>query len=346
MHGHDAATVRQASPPTAPHLCCSDTAHSPSPALGFSLRHCPVTSARVPASKAHHGTVLQLSGGSGPHCGYVIASLQLARANLIAEQLSLRLAERFSAKCFTDLERFCFRDNFRALADVSNSEGGFLYWKEDTLIRFLALPTVPDVGPVIFQAVSNLAAFPFPSLAPAILNYEALVKVVALLTGRYKKALNNHPDIVKLLFRAFAVHERPISSGEKVNGEPERSTAEHGDTVYDSDGSEDLALNELVEQAGGSVPKELPNMRSTHIPIDNMRKLVMLLLVLSPLEENEPLADFAERFIPDSISSLRETADCVLRGFGHDAESGSGISYRTFRRALRTSMVFITPFKA
>lgn len=299
----------------------------------------------VPASEARHGTVLQLDGASDSHCGYVIAFLRLARANLISEELSLRLAERFSAKCFTDLERYCFRDNFRALADVSNSEGGFLYWKEDTLIRFLGLPTDPDVGPIIFQAVSNLAAFPFPSLAPAILNYEALVKVVALLTGRYKKALKTHPDIVKLLFRAFAVHERPLEMDEKENGEPDKPKAEHDDTVYDSDGSEDLALNELVEQAGGTVPKELSGVRSAHIPIDNLRKLIMLLLVLAPLEENEPLADFAERFAPDSISSLRETADCVLQGFGHDAKTGLGITYRTFRRALRTSMVFTAALK-
>lgn len=243
----------------------------------------------------------------------------------------------FAHKCFTSLELYCFRDNFRTLADTSTSEGGFLYWKEDTLIRFLSLPTDPDVGPIIFQAVSNLAAFPFSSLAPAILNYEALLKVVTLLTGRYKKALKREPDIVKLLFRAFAVHDR--ASPGHAQGEKATAEGEHDDTVYDSDGSEDLALDELVEDAKGSVPPDTHGVRGARIPLDNMRKLIMLLLVIAPLEENQPLADFADQFAPENIDTLKETAECVLRGFGKDVDAGLGISYRAFRKALKSSMV-------
>lgn len=117
------------------------------------------------------------------------------------------LAERFAAKCFTPLELTHFKDNFfsRAL-----EQGGLRYWNEKVLSDFLGIPdgictSSPkqplDAGPVIFRMVSYLGAFPFQNtLAPSVLTFEAMVKVVVLLTERYGKALKlqgqgHHPRL-------------------------------------------------------------------------------------------------------------------------------------------------------
>ena len=117
------------------------------------------------------------------------------------ENLSSELAHRFADKCFTPLELTHFKDTFRSLAD---EQGGIQYWKEETLCRFLALPDALGSGPVIFQMVTYLGAFPFPSLAPAILTREAMVKVVVIMTERYGKVLKRGlKDRNKLLFRSL-----------------------------------------------------------------------------------------------------------------------------------------------
>jgi hypothetical protein len=117
------------------------------------------------------------------------------------EQLSTALAHRFAEKCFTPLELAHYKDNFRTLAD---QQDGLAYWKESTLTRFLALPDVLEVGPVVFQIASYLGAFPFLSLAPAILTREALVKAVVLMTGRYERVLKRGKrDRLRLLFRSM-----------------------------------------------------------------------------------------------------------------------------------------------
>ena len=117
------------------------------------------------------------------------------------EKLSSELAHRFAEKCFTPLEITHFKDVFRSLAEEQN---GIQYWKEETLCRFLAIPDVIGPGPVLFQMATYLGAFPFASLAPAILTREAMVKVVAILTERYGKVLKRGlRDRNKLLFRSL-----------------------------------------------------------------------------------------------------------------------------------------------
>jgi hypothetical protein len=78
------------------------------------------------------------------------------------------------------------------------------YWREETLGKFLALPDALGVRSVIFQIASYLGAFPFPSLAPAILTRESLVKVVVIMTERYTRVLKRGAkDRQKLLFRSM-----------------------------------------------------------------------------------------------------------------------------------------------
>ncbi|KAI5844546.1 TLD-domain-containing protein [Morchella snyderi] len=253
-----------------------------------------------------------------------------------AEELSLKLAEKFAQKCFTGVELYSFKDNFRSLADSNNSEDGFLYWNEDTLIRFLSIPDCLQVGSVIFQSTSYLGAFPFPSLSPAILNFEALVKVVTIFTGRYKKVLKRHPDPVKLLFRSLAVYDRGDDGGKR------NQISETEFEYYEDDDDDDLSLAALdaldaIEVFGQA---EKSNISHSRIPLENLRNFVAFLLVAAPLEPNQPIAVFAERFsTPEALQELRDTAECVIRSF--KSRDGKGILYRDFKKTVKESMPFL-----
>lgn len=127
--------------------------------------------------------------------------------------LSHELALRFANKCFTQLEITHFKDIFRSLAD---DQDGIRHWKEDTFCRFLVLPDSLSSGPLIYQMATYLGAFPFPSLAPSILTFEAMLKVVVIMTERYGKVLSKgKADRNKLLFRSLAVFDRGISTPHK-----------------------------------------------------------------------------------------------------------------------------------
>lgn len=127
--------------------------------------------------------------------------------------LSHELALRFANKCFTQLEITHFKDIFRSLAD---DQDGIRYWKEDTFCRFLVLPDTLNSGPLIYQMATYLGAFPFPSLAPSILTFEAMLKVVVIMTERYGKVLSKgKADRNKLLFRSLAVFDRGIIASYK-----------------------------------------------------------------------------------------------------------------------------------
>ena len=83
------------------------------------------------------------------------------------------------------------------------------------MCRFLCIPDTigPNPGPVLYQMATYLGAFPFPSLAPSILTFEALLKVIVIMTERYTKILKGgKTDRNKLLFRSLAVFDRRMSS--------------------------------------------------------------------------------------------------------------------------------------
>lgn len=130
-----------------------------------------------------------------------------------ARNLSHELAVLFANKCFTQLEITHFKDIFRSLAD---DQDGIRHWKEDTFCRFLVLPDSLSSGPLIYQMATYLGAFPFPSLAPSILTFEAMLKVVVIMTERYGKVLSKgKADRNKLLFRSLAVFDRGISTPQR-----------------------------------------------------------------------------------------------------------------------------------
>ncbi|CAK7221201.1 Restriction of telomere capping protein 5 [Sporothrix bragantina] len=145
------------------------------------------------------------------------------------EELVKELANRFATKCFTSLELYSLKDNFKSLADatfdsphvkrddnqndVTNGDDSdssheetdrresnathkhtrqhhvLRYLKEDTVARFLAIPDILGASQIVFQMISYLGAFPFLGDAPAVLGLEQLVIVVTLLTERYQRVL-------------------------------------------------------------------------------------------------------------------------------------------------------------
>lgn len=279
------------------------------------------------------------------------------------------LAERFATKCFTPLELTHFKDNFFSRAA---EQGGLRYWNEKTLSDFLGVPdgsfstsqeTSLDAGPVLFRMVSYLGAFPFQNtLAPSVLTFEAMVKVVVLLTERYGRVLKRgRKDRVKLLFGSLAdVGKRDVGHTEdKKNDEDELVEAESstvhshapGFSVdepanddYDEDEDDDLALAALESLDAIEVFKHDhrvdKTVYETQISIDTFRRLMMLLLVLAPLKPLESVKTYTSTLDSEQLKNVQKEADSIIAAFAPEENNG-GISYRAFARTVSSSLPFI-----
>ncbi|KAF8471703.1 TLD-domain-containing protein [Kalaharituber pfeilii] len=349
---------------------------------------------------------------------------QSAQPTLTKEQLSDQLALRFLRHSFTDIEVYSFKDNFVSLAQSvthhapsppgsssgaadpsSTTSSGttsgeqhhqLLYWTEDTLTRFLALPdALVPIGPILYHSATHLGAFPFEdSLAPVVLTFEALVKVVVLMTGRHTKVLKRtradrgRIDWVKVLWRSFAVWERELGhDGDVEGGAEEKAVPElqeeepkaqplPEDALFSIGGSDDedmddesltlAALDALdaitafeLPEPSSAKEKEKPattkkaRILSAHIPLDNLRKIIMLLLLTAPLEPTQPIAVFVNRFTGEGLVGLQAAAENVLRTFttaeleakedrnGSGMATGNGrgkkgIGWREFKAVMRS----------
>ncbi|CAI7663025.1 unnamed protein product [Penicillium glandicola] len=278
------------------------------------------------------------------------------------EELSYVLAERFATKCFTPLELTHFKDNFfsRAL-----EQGGLRYWNEKILSDFLGIPDgiytslreePLDAGPVIFRMVSYLGAFPFQNtLAPSVLTFEAMVKVVVLLTERYGKALKRgHKDRTKLLFGSLADVGRrtPIESNGEATTEEEAghshalgfSIDEPANDEYDEDEDDDLALAALESLDAIEVFKHDhrvdKTVYETRISTDTFRRLLMLLLVIAPLKPLESLNVYTSGLDDGRMESVKKEADSIIAAFSPE-ESDGGICYKAFARTISLSLPYL-----
>ncbi|KAJ5631499.1 uncharacterized protein N7484_011599 [Penicillium longicatenatum] len=289
------------------------------------------------------------------------------------EELSYILAERFATKCFTPLELTHFKDNFfsRAL-----EQGGLKYWNEKTLSDFLGIPdgsfadthdNPVDAGPVLFRMVSYLGAFPFQNtMAPSVLTFDAMVKVVVLLTERYGKALRRgRKDRVKLLFGSLAdVGKKDMAhDGQKAEGGDNKLAIEEGESAfdtqthapgfsidqpanddYDEDEDDDLALAALESLDAIEVFKHDhrvdQTVYETRISIDTFRRLLMLLLVIAPLKPLESVKTYTSDFGPERVDAIQKEADSIIAAFSPE-ETDGGISYRAFARTVSSSLPYL-----
>lgn len=282
-----------------------------------------------------------------------VYSPQLRRLRLTAskEQLSRQLALKFAAKCYTQLELYCFKEVFRSLADT---ESGLRYWSESTLAQFLQLPDI-QVSHVMHQLVTNLGAFPFMNQAPSILDMEALMRVITILTERYKRVLKRgHKDRLRLLFNSLAVFDRRAS--ELVEERPETISGHSPeDALVDSiqgfdidraanDGSDDEDDDELALAALDSLDAiEAISLGEKHrtqhslIPSDNLLKLVEFLLLIASLGPQEKLSThFGPLSDEKNVEELRRISNAILASFG--IEQQPGISYHTFKTVITNSL--------
>ena len=218
-----------------------------------------------------------------------------------------------------------------------------------------------------------------------VLTFESLVKVVVLMTGRYGKVLKRSQgrkeglDWMKVMWRSFAVWERearqelgkPDGHGEiEDQQEVERQRTNEQDTLFsigdDEDGEDDddetLTLaaldaldaieafdlpekNNKKEKGKEETPQKKARTQFARIPVDNMRKIIMLLLLVAPLEPTQAIAVYMDRFTGEGLMGLQATAENVLRGLTrmHTDDGKKGIGWREFRNVMKQSMVCSTP---
>ncbi|GJC84330.1 restriction of telomere capping protein 5 [Colletotrichum liriopes] len=263
------------------------------------------------------------------------------------EELTHELASRFADKSFTSLELYSFKDVFKSLAD---NQGDIRYLKEDTLARFLEIPDILHVSPVIFQMVSYIGAFPFLQDAPAVLGIDQMIMVVVIMTQRHKRVLaKGTTDRAKLIFKSLAVHDRRASeaavAAEESSKEEQTSESQpqsHGagfavdepaEEPEDDDDDLEIAAFELLDINDAVWQGDAPRMQGAMIPADNFRRLLMLLILIAPLNPQERLSMYSTRVMGDELDSLRATAEHILAAF-LNVEKAPGIKFGQYNRVL------------
>ncbi|KAJ4286326.1 Restriction of telomere capping protein 5 [Kalmusia sp. IMI 367209] len=223
-----------------------------------------------------------------------------------------------------------------------------------TVGRFLELPDSLGVGPVLFQMTSYLGAFPFPSQAPAILTYEALLKAVTIFTQRHGAVIKKRKREIwlKEIFRSLAVHDRGLTTDDTGQAtEPPAIASGTGSSQgfaidvpvedeAETEEDEEFVLAALDSMDAVEVFKhgehsDVP-MHQLIIPTDNFLKLVELLLLVAPMDAQESLSTFAGQLTHGHIEGLRNTASAIISSFGVTLRPG--ITWLTFYVVISSSL--------
>lgn len=215
-------------------------------------------------------------------------------------------------------------------------------------MRFLEIPDVLDVSPVIGKMVSFIGAFPFLQDAPAIMGFDALVNAIIILTERYQRLLSKgSTDRRKLLFKSLAVYDRKLSQSHGGTNDlgtapdaPGSSIGVLGEDEPDDDDGLVISTLELLDCVEAYEDAGSPMTHEAIIPADNFRKLIMLLLLVAPMDPQEKLSRYAERTSGAELKSLRSAAESVLAAF-LNVEKSPGIRSRAFDVVLPVALPFL-----
>lgn len=211
--------------------------------------------------------------------------------------------------------------------------------------------------------LSYLGAFPFGKDAPVVLGFEQMIMVVVIMTERYQRVLRKgNRDRTKLFFRSMAVYDRrePHNETEKADGgtEIDKQKLEDAGTTrshaagfavdepvsYEEEEEEDdddlaLAALESLDAIEVFQHGDAPISQAS-IPSDNLKKLIMLLLLIAPLGAQESLALHAERLSGEQLEGLRKTADNILAAFVN-VEKFPGVKIHQFNTVISSSLPFL-----
>ena len=206
--------------------------------------------------------------------------------------------------------------------------------------------------------ISYLGAFPFGQDAPIVLGLEQMIMVVVIMSERYKTVLQKgNRDRTKLFFRSLAVYDRKEVIPEKVeSGIADKQQAEgalaprshvagfavdEAAEYADEEDDDDLALAALESLELDDVFRhgDIPLAQSS-IPSDNLRKCIMLLLLIAPLGIQESLAQYNERLVGDQLEGLRKTANHILAAFVN-VEKFPGVKIHQFSTVISISLPFL-----
>lgn len=218
-------------------------------------------------------------------------------------------------------------------------------------MRFLEIPDVLDVSPVIGKMVSFIGAFPFLQDAPAIMGLDALVNTVIILTERYQRLLlKGSTDRRKLLFKSLAVYDRKmlqshdghdgVYSSSPTPGSSGLSTDAADEDEFDDDDGLVISTLELLDCVEAYEDAGSPATHEAIIPADNFRKLIMLLLLVAPMDPQEKLSQYAQRTTGTELESLRSAAESILAAL-LNVEKSPGIRSRAFDIVLPVALPFL-----
>lgn len=106
---------------------------------------------------------------------------------------------------------------------------------------------------------------------------------------------------------------------------------------------DELALAALDSLDAIEVYKAEPQVDvKTHwaqIPVDNWRRLIMLLLIIAPLDSQESLSTLAARVSDEKLPGLKRVTDSILWAFS--PEETPGISYTAFTTIINNSLPYL-----
>jgi hypothetical protein len=208
--------------------------------------------------------------------------------------------------------------------------------------------------------LSYLGAFPFGNDAPVVLGFEQMIMVVVIMSERYQRVLKKgNRDRTKLFFRSLAVFDRKESlDAQEAGKQVGIDTHSDGDAITvrshaagfavdeaandeDEEDDDDLALAALESLDAIDVYRhgDAPIAQAS-IPSDNLRRLIMLLLLIAPMSSLESLSRHAGRLSGDQLAGLRKTADNILAAFVN-VERFPGVKIHQFNTVISISLPFL-----